>query len=185
MLSGRGDWASNSFFGFRQVRAILWVGGNNVFVLQELLLDISWHRYVWCAHILVPFHFYTAIQIAWLIFEEFVLCSYAFHEVVGMLVANIFYAKVIHDKGEWNGTPFVLPQVKSVDAFIIPMGHKPFFVEFVCKDPHMCESQNCSLHAQVHISIVCMVIKIELFSNPNRKDCQQHLHVLKVIGSSS
>ncbi len=71
-----------------------------MFVLQKLLLYISWYRYVWHALILVPLHFYTAIQIAWLIFDEFVLCSYAFHKVVGMLVANIIYAKVIHNKDE-------------------------------------------------------------------------------------
>ncbi len=58
-----------------------------------------------------PFQFYTTIQISWPIFDEFVFCSYAFHKGVSMLFANIFYNKVIHNKGEWNGTSFVFPQV--------------------------------------------------------------------------
>jgi hypothetical protein len=43
-----------------------------------------------------------------------------------MLFPDLFDAKVIHHKGKCSGKPFVLPQARSVDAFIIPLGLKSF-----------------------------------------------------------
>ena len=49
-----------------------------------------------------------------------------------MLLTYIFYSKIIHDKGERDGSPFVSPKAGTVDALIIFMWGEPFPEEFVC-----------------------------------------------------
>ena len=52
--------------------------------------------------------------------------------MIGMLLTYIFYSKIMHNKGEHDGSPFVLPKARSVDALIISVWGKPFPEEFVC-----------------------------------------------------
>jgi hypothetical protein len=52
--------------------------------------------------------------------------------MIGMLLTDIFDSEIIHDKGECDGSPFVLPNAGSVDALIISVWGKLFPEEFVC-----------------------------------------------------
>ena len=63
-----------------------------------------------------------------------------------MLFTHIFYSKVICDKGERDGLPFVKPKTRRVDALIIVVWGKPFPEEFVGKYPGLREAPNCMFH---------------------------------------
>ena len=47
------------------------------------------------------------------VFGEVIVLSDYVAEVVGMLNANIFLAKVVDDEGEHDGTPFVSPEARG------------------------------------------------------------------------
>ena len=57
----------------------------------------------------IPFEFYSAVQVARPVFDKFIFFADAFNEVVGMLFAHIFDTEIVDDKQESDGTPFVLP----------------------------------------------------------------------------
>ncbi len=63
-----------------------------------------------------------------------------------MFLSNVFYAKIVHDKGERDGSPFVAPEAGSVDALIISVGGEPFPEEFVGEYPGLREAPYGTFH---------------------------------------
>ncbi len=84
-------------------------GGNGVFVFVQLFLDVPRHGNVEGPLGVIPFEFYSAVQVARPVFNEFVFFANAFDEVVGMLLSHIFDTEIVDNKGESDGTPFVSP----------------------------------------------------------------------------
>ena len=65
-------------FRCRRVRAMLWFGGHFMLVFLQELFDVSWHRYVYSARVVVPLKFDATIEIAGPILRKFILFLYAF-----------------------------------------------------------------------------------------------------------
>ena len=80
-----------------------------MFVFVQLYFDVPRHGNVEGPLGVIPFEFYSAVQFARPDFDEFVFFANAFDEVVGMLLSHIFDTKIVDDKQESDGTPFVLP----------------------------------------------------------------------------
>ena len=70
-----------------------------------------------------------------------------------MFLSNVFNSEIVHDKGEHDGAPFVVPEAGSVDALIISVGGEPFPEEFV------------TFHPKVHKTILCVLVEFVLFFN--------------------
>ncbi len=43
-----------------------------------------------------------------------------------MFLSDVLYSEIVHNKGERDGSPFVAPEARSVDALIISVGDEPF-----------------------------------------------------------
>ena len=80
-----------------------------MFVFVQLFLDVPRHGNVEGLLVVIPFEFYSAVQVARPVFDEFILFADAFNEVVGMLFSHIFDTEIADDKQESDGMPFVLP----------------------------------------------------------------------------
>jgi len=63
-----------------------------------------------------------------------------------MFISNVFYSKIVHNKGEHDGTPFVAPVAGSVDALIISVGGEPFPEVFVGEYPGLQEAPYGMFH---------------------------------------
>jgi len=59
---------------------------------------------------------------------------------------SIFYPKIINDKGERDGSPFVAPEAGSADALITSVGGEPFPEEFVGEYPGLREDPYGMFH---------------------------------------
>ena len=102
-----------------------------MFVSVELALDVTRHGNVEGPFVIIPFELDSAVQVARPVLDEFVFFPDAFHEVVGMFFAHIFYAEIVDNKQESDWPPFVSPKSLRVDAFVITVGGKSFSQEFV------------------------------------------------------
>jgi hypothetical protein len=68
-----------------------------MFVLLEDFLDVSRHRKVNCASIVIPLELDTAVEIAGPVFGEFVFLFYARDQVVDVFFSNVFDAEIVDD----------------------------------------------------------------------------------------
>ena len=80
-----------------------------MFVFVQLLLDVPRHGNVEGPFVVIPFEFYSAVQVARPVFDEFIFFADAFNEVVGMFFSHIFDTEIVDDKRESDGPPFVSP----------------------------------------------------------------------------
>ncbi len=88
---------------------MLGAGGHNVFVFVELALDVTRHGNVEGPFVIIPIQFDSAVQVARPVLDEFVFFPDAFHKVVGMFFAHIFYTKIVDNKRECDWAPFMSP----------------------------------------------------------------------------
>ena len=63
-----------------------------------------------------------------------------------MFLSDVLYSEIVHNKGERDGSPFVAPEARSVDALIISVGGEPFPEEFVGEYPSLREAPYCTFH---------------------------------------
>ena len=78
-------------------------------VFVQLFLDVPRHGNVKGPLVVIPFEFYSAVQVARPVFDEFIFFADAFDEVVGMFFSHIFDTEIVDDKRESDGPPFVSP----------------------------------------------------------------------------
>jgi len=77
--------------------------------------------------------------------------------VMCMFLVHVFDAEVIDNKGEHNGSPFVVPQawrgIKLVAACIV----EAFFKEFIGKDARLQKAVDAFDDLEVYPAFSCMV----------------------------
>jgi hypothetical protein len=153
---------------------MLWAGGNDVFILQELCFDIPRHGNQYCTSVVIPFQLDAAVQVPSPILSKFVFFFQALNEVLRVLLTDIFYSKVINYTCECDGSPFMSLQSLSVAALVIAVEGKPCLEEFVCKYSSLWETPNCTLQASVYLAFVCVPVELVLLFDPIGKDRQRH-----------
>ena len=63
---------------------------------------------------------------------DFVMFLEGGHEVVDVFFTNVFYAKIINNKCERNGSCDVLPEAGCQFALEVTVSVEPLFEELVC-----------------------------------------------------
>ena len=71
--------------------------GHTMLVFLEDFFDISWHRKVDRASVVIPLELDSTVQIAGPVFGEFVFLFDACDEVVDVLLSNVFNAEIVDD----------------------------------------------------------------------------------------
>ncbi len=69
----------------------------------------------------IPFYGESAISLPFPICQAHIIFSYCPQQVLRMLFADIFDAKVVHDEAETNRASVVFPQSRSCGALAIAM----------------------------------------------------------------
>ena len=75
----------------------------------------------------------------------------------------------------------MFPEAGSLFAFIVTVGGKTFFQEFVCQYTSMGEAPNHTSHFQVYVSVVRLVGKVILLGNPQGERGKRDAHVFVSI----
>ncbi len=80
-------------------------------VIEELegLLHVSRHVYVDLSFFVVPRHVDANVSVARPIGLDLVMFLEGGHEVIGVFFTNVFYAKIVDNECERNGSCDVLP----------------------------------------------------------------------------
>ncbi len=78
----------------------------------------------------------------------------------GVFFAHIFYAKVVYNEGEHDGTPFVTPKTWSAFALVVAFLVQAFGQEFLSKNARLGQAVDAFADFEVDPIIVDMVQKI-------------------------
>ena len=73
----------------------------------ECVRNVAEHRHVHTFVSIIPVEIDTKVTCALPIVGDRVILLEGVHEMLGMLPADVFYAKIVHTEGEGNGTPFL------------------------------------------------------------------------------
>ena len=79
-----------------------------VLKLFEGFLDMTWHREMHLASVVVPVQCYANVTIAYPVSGDFVVLFKRFLEVTCMFFTYVFDSKVIHYQRELNRAPVML-----------------------------------------------------------------------------
>ena len=102
-----------------------------VVVLDEESVNVVIHGEAAGAHGVIPGQVDASIEVAKPVLGEVVVLFYDVREVMGVLNANIFDAKVVYDEGEHDGLPFVLPEARGGIKLVVACLVEAFLKEFV------------------------------------------------------
>ena len=97
----------------------LMLGGNAMYVLEKKVANLILHGEANSLLLVVPIEVDDRKFVAGPIFGDGVIFHEDITEVMGMAFANIFNTQVIYDETESDGAPFVAPEVRSGERFII------------------------------------------------------------------
>ena len=75
----------------------------------------------------------------------------------------------------------MFPEAGSLFAFIVTVGGKTFFQEFVCQYTSMGEAPNHTSHFQVYVSVVSLVCGVILLGDPWGEKGKRYAHVFVSI----
>jgi hypothetical protein len=95
-------------------------------VFLEEFFDISRHRNVDSARIVVPMQFDAAIEIARPILGKFIFFFDAFYQVINVFPAHILNPEVIDYQREGDRAGKMSPEARGMFTFVIPMGEETF-----------------------------------------------------------
>ena len=70
---------------------------------------IIWHGEVNDAGVIIPIKIKSEVALAFPILCDVIIFLDAFYEVVGMLLTNIFYSKIVDNERETDREPFMCP----------------------------------------------------------------------------
>ena len=102
-----------------------------MFEFNEQGFDVTWHTDATAIICIVPFDIDTRKLISGHVELDPVEFSENVQKVVEVFDSNVFYAKVIHDEAELDGTPFVAPETRGGFNFIIAFSEKAGSEEIV------------------------------------------------------
>ena len=83
--------------------------------------DIAGHRQMDHPAGVIPLYGESAISLPFPICQALIIFSYCLQQVLRMLFADIFNAKVVHDEAETNRASVVFPQSRGCGALAIAM----------------------------------------------------------------
>ena len=75
------------------------------------------------------------------------------HEVFGMLLADIFDAKIVDAKGERDGSLLVHPKTWSEFGLCVAFVVEPFFKQLMCQDSCLWQALHALLDLKIDISV--------------------------------
>lgn len=90
-------------------------------------------------------------------------------EMVGVLLALKFNAKIIDYKSKRDGTRDVSPKAGGVGHFIVPRWRKSLFQELVCQSPRLGKSVNCLSDFYVNEAALLLPLQVVLLNNVGGK----------------
>ena len=160
---------------------MLWAVQTVVLVLFQLFDDVSWHGDVNRLIFVVPFQFYTAIQISHPIFSQLVLFFDAPNQVVNVLLHCVFYTEVINNQREQYWLGGMLPKTLGLFAFVVNMWGQPFSEEFICEYSSLWQSPHRVTYFKVDIPVVYMVQEIVLLNDLRWEHADGCFHVFITV----
>ncbi len=113
-------------------RAMLWFGGHCMLVFVELFDDIPRHQNIQSMVVLISIELDATVEVAFPIFDEFVLFLEAFYQMVDILFVDVFHTKGVDHQGEQYVLCCVYPQSWSLFAFSVSVRRESFAQQLVC-----------------------------------------------------
>ena len=107
---------------------VLWI--SRVFVVKtfEGVLHVRQHGQVDLASRVVPIDVHAKVSGADPVVVDGIVFLQDGHEVVGVLFAGVFHSKIVHAKGESDGSPLVGPEARDKGALAIAFGVEPLLL---------------------------------------------------------
>ena len=109
----------------------LWFPGDLVTPFEENILDVVLDGEAASELVIVPLKIDTGVVRACPILVDFIVFDEDVMKVVGVAFADVFDAKTIHYKAEWDGTPLVTPEGGGSGALVVSVGVGALFEELV------------------------------------------------------
>jgi hypothetical protein len=89
--------------------------------------------------------------------------------MIDTIFTDIFYSKIVNDKGEGNRSSLVFPKAGHVHTFSISEWGQLSPKALVCQNASLWEAPHSSLHFDVNVAIVCVLDQIVLLHRPSRE----------------
>ncbi len=122
-----GDWHALVWGETR----LAWTG---MFKLNEYVVNVTRHTDATATICVVPFDINTCKFITGHVVLDFMESLEKIKEVVEVFDSNIFYAKVVNNEAELDGTPFVAPETQGGSRLIVAFSKKARSEEIVGHD---------------------------------------------------
>ena len=100
----------------------------------EGVRSIIWHGKVNTAGVIIPIKGESKVALAFPILYDVIIFFDKFDEVVIMLLTNILYPKIVHNKCETDRPPFMCPQTGCNIDLVVAMGIEACFKKCFGKD---------------------------------------------------
>ena len=105
------------------------------------------------AGVIIPIKIESEVALALPILCDVITFFVSFYEVVGMLLTNILYSKIVHNERETNRPIFMFPQTGCNLALMLAMGSEACFKECLVKDSTLGKPIHSSLDGSINESI--------------------------------
>ena len=134
---GRRRWSlrvlllGSIFNGLARERLVLLALGV-MLELLECLGDVPWHQQVYLTPFVIPVEGDPGVPLAVSFGLDFVVLLDRVLKMHCVLLADVLYAKVVHDQCELHWSPVVLLQTGDELALMVAMLVKPLLEEFIC-----------------------------------------------------
>ena len=126
-----------------------------VLIFCELAANVARHREINVAHFVVPVERDTTKELAFPVDRDFVVLFECRFQMLGMLDALTFYAKVINDKAEDYWAPDVPEKAWGVLTLVVPLLEESLFKKIVGKNASLREAVHATDDFDVHPTFAC------------------------------
>ena len=102
--------------------------------------------------------------------------------MVGVLFAGVLNSKIVHAKGESDGSPLVVPESRDKGALAISFGVYPLLENFLGQETCLVKSVHSPLDLDVDLSVFfCFLFQVVSLNKIFRQVAELEPHVFKTL----
>jgi hypothetical protein len=151
-----------------------------MFKLDEKVLDVAGHTNATLVGCVVPFDVNTHNFVAGHVELDPMELLEKIAEMVEVFEPNILHPKVINNKTELNGTPFVAPEAQGEFGFVISFSKKVGLEEIIGENASLGKAITALANFEVNLTVTLATLKIVLLNEFHQNVCNFNADIFKV-----
>ncbi len=167
------------------VRRVLALGGHEMLVPGADVADVSWHGEGASAFgmnwAVVPFEHHAGKVGAVDFLRDFVVLFESLAKMIQVGITNVLDGKVVDNKCNHGGAPFVVPEPGGGGCFVVVEIGKVVLEEFVGKDACLGETVHATVHFEVDPGVAGNLVELVLVNEFLGDVCKLDADVLWLV----